>query len=145
MTVELPGRLLEQLRTHLEAAYPEEGCGVLVGRDREARRTVERVHALANARRRARARAYRIAPEAFLAVEKRARQDGLEVVGFFHSHPDRPARPSRSDLKAAWPYYVYLIGAVSRGRLDDVRAFTLDPGGRRFEAADLRAPLEDRR
>lgn len=108
------------------AAYPEEGCGVLVGRDEDGgRRTVTRAVPAENVVDASRGNRYLIAPERLLAIEREARTQGLEVLGFFHSHPDHPARPSAFDLEHAWPYYSYLIVSVADGRVAGARSWRL--------------------
>jgi len=125
MTLELSPALAERVREHLRRAYPEEGCGVLIGRDQGGRRTVERVAGLENRREDSRRNRYLIAPEQFLAVDREAREAGLDVVGFFHSHPDHPAEPSAFDRDHAWPYYSYLIVSVRGGQVADERSWRL--------------------
>ena len=123
MTLLLSASGREHIRTHLEGAYPEEGCGLLLGRDHPEGRRVEAVERLPNASGDGRLRRYVIEPETFLAAEKVARARGLEVVGVFHSHPDHPAEPSPDDRASAWPFYSYVIGSVRAGRLAELRAF----------------------
>jgi proteasome lid subunit RPN8/RPN11 len=131
-----PGHRRE-IDAHLCRAYPEEGCGVLLGsEDGEARR-VERVVPLANDREDARARRYLISPERLLEAEQEGRASGLEIVGFFHSHPDHPASPSAFDLEHAWPYYSYLILSVERGRVVEARSWRLAADRSRFEPEAL--------
>jgi proteasome lid subunit RPN8/RPN11 len=113
----------EDIRAHLEGAYPEEGCGLLVGRDHPEGRRIEAIERLPNASAVGRRHRYVIEPETFLAAEQAARMRGLEVVGVFHSHPDHPAEPSSDDRATAWPFYSYLIGSVRAGRLAELRAF----------------------
>lgn len=115
---------------HAERAYPEECCGILVGR-REARRdheggTVERVIAGENTREpEAKHNRYEIDPRAILAAEREARADSLEIVGYYHSHPDHPAVPSEFDRDHAWPRTSYLIVSVHDGRAVDRRSWRL--------------------
>lgn len=123
----------EQVHAHLVRAYPEEGCGVLVGRDEGTWRVVERVVVFENQRTDSRRNRYLITPEQLLVVEREARQEGLDVVGFFHSHPDHPAFPSAFDLEHAWPYYSYLIVSVADGRVGEARAWRLAADRARFE------------
>ncbi len=75
-----------------------------------------------------------IDPKEQLKVEKDARSRGLEVVGYYHSHPDHPARPSEYDREHAWPWYSYLIVSVERGEAKDVRSWMLSDDRSRFEA-----------
>jgi proteasome lid subunit RPN8/RPN11 len=109
----------------LERAYPEEGCGVLIGREREGAREVVEVLAFENRRADSRGNRYLIAPEQVLAAERRARDLGLDVIAFYHSHPDHPARPSAFDLEHAWPWYDYLIVGVEHGRARVATAWRL--------------------
>ena len=71
------------------------------------------------------------------AAAAKARAAGLDVVGFFHSHPDHPARPSAFDLENAWPFYSYLIVSVERGRAADSRSWRLAEDRSAFEPETL--------
>lgn len=115
MNLVLSGRVLADIHAAAVRAYPEEGCGVMIGLERDDRREVARVVALPNSREDSRSNRYVIDPEQFLAAERGARDAGLDVVGFFHSHPDHPARPSAFDLEHAWPWYSYVIVSVHEG------------------------------
>jgi proteasome lid subunit RPN8/RPN11 len=129
----------QALLDHLLRCYPEEGCGLLVGRDGPGGREVRRVVPLRNRDEAPRDRRYTIAPEDFLAVEREARRAGLDVVGFFHSHPDHPAVPSAFDLEHAWPYYSYVIASLERGRVAECRAYRLSDDRARFEPEAVHA------
>jgi proteasome lid subunit RPN8/RPN11 len=133
----LRARQAEQIHAHLRRAYPEEGCGVLLGREEGGTRWVERALPFDNRREDSRHDRYLIAPEQFLTAEQEGREAGLEVVGFFHSHPDHPASPSAFDLEHAWPYYSYLIVSVERGRVVDTRSWRLAADRTRFEPETL--------
>ena len=122
-----------EIDAHLCCAYPEEGCGELLGSEQGDTRRVERVVPFANDRPDARANRYLIAPERLLEVEREGRASGLEILGFFHSHPDQPADPSAFDLEHAWPYYSYLIVSVEQGRAADARCWRLAVDRSRFE------------
>jgi proteasome lid subunit RPN8/RPN11 len=110
----LPTSALDTIRVHLAAEYPREGCGVLVGRDRGGERELAYAVPTRNADPLARRR-FHIPPDELLAAEVQARARGLEVIGFYHSHPDTGALPSSSDLAGAWAYYTYLIAEVRAG------------------------------
>ncbi len=133
MSLRIHAREHAIVRSHLCAAYPEEGCGVLIGRVRDGVREVERVRVLSNQHEDSRGNRYLIAPENFLAADREARAAGLDVLGFFHSHPDRPPCPSAFDLEHPWPYYSYLIASVERGELGETRSFRLSDDRSRFE------------
>jgi proteasome lid subunit RPN8/RPN11 len=72
-------------------------------------------------------------PEDFLHAERDARARGLDIVGFWHSHPDHPAHPSQFDTDHAWVDYVYIICNTTAEGTGDVNAFTLDGEGGAFE------------
>lgn len=120
----------ETIERHLEAGYPDEACGVMIGREAltpgpSARTEVVRLVLADNAREDSRHNRYVIPPEAVLAAEKAARAEGLGVIGYFHSHPDHPARPSEFDREHAWPGLSYLIVSIRGGKSEDVRSWRL--------------------
>ena len=136
-SLRLCAALAHQIHAHVRQAYPEEGCGVLLGRDDAGTRAVERVLPCPNRGAAARGHRYQIAPEDVLAADREARAAGLDVVGFFHSHPDHPAAPSAFDLEHAWPYYSYLIVSLEAGRVVDAKAWRLAADRSRFETETL--------
>jgi proteasome lid subunit RPN8/RPN11 len=113
----LPQDCLDLLRLHVERSYPKEGCGILLGSREDGCELVRRVIPTPNAASEPEHR-FVIAPEALIAAQKMAREQGLQIVGFFHSHPDRTAEPSDLDLRQAeWTGCIYLVCAVLRGEL----------------------------
>lgn len=139
MSLALPAISAGRMHEHLCRAYPEEGCGVLLGRERDGVREVERIVELENRREDSRHNRYVIPPEQFLRAEKEARAAGLDVVGFYHSHPDHPARPSAFDLEHAWPWYSYVIVSVEGGRVADMRSWRLRDDRSAFEPEPVAA------
>ncbi len=137
MTLVLSGPQTSEVQAHLLRAYPEEGCGVMLGGEHHGLREVTRIVAFENQREDSRHNRYVISPEQFLAAEREGREHGLDVLGFFHSHPDHPARPSAFDLEHAWPYYSYLIVSVAAGRVAQARAWRLATDRSRFEPETL--------
>jgi proteasome lid subunit RPN8/RPN11 len=125
MTLRLPGALADEIRHHGEAAYPAECCGALVGRVEGAAKEVLRLSPAVN-RRTDDPHRYLIAPDDLRRLEREVREAGQEIVGYYHSHPDHPARPSAFDAEHAWPWYSYLIVRVDRGRGADMASWMLD-------------------
>lgn len=126
MALKLTAELLNAIERHAEAAYPHEGCGILLGRVEGDTRTVTDILPVENQREEAaRRNRYLIPPEVVADGEEIAEQKGLEVIGFFHSHPDHPARPSAFDREHAWPWYSYVITSVERGHASGSRAWRL--------------------
>lgn len=127
------------VETHAAKSYPEECCGVLIGRPLgDGRGTlVERVLPVDNERQDSRNNRYLIHPETVLAAEKEARRLELDVVGYYHSHPDHPARPSEFDREHAWPGLSYVIVSVVDGEAEDTRSWRLDDDRARFGEEEL--------
>ena len=125
MTLRLPGALADEIRRHGEAAYPAECCGAMVGRVEGAAKDVLRLSPAVN-RRTDDPHRYLIAPDDLRQLEREVREAGQEIVGYYHSHPDHPARPSAFDAEHAWPWYSYLIVRIDRGRGTDVASWVLD-------------------
>jgi proteasome lid subunit RPN8/RPN11 len=125
MTLRLPGALADEIRRHGEAAYPAECCGVLVGRTESGAKEVLRLSPAVN-RRTDDPHRYLIAPDDLRRLEAEVRAAGLEIVGYYHSHPDHPAVPSAFDAEHAWPWYSYLIVQIDRGRDAGMASWVLD-------------------
>ncbi len=119
-----------EIRRLAAEAYPHEGCGVLIGRygsgDRVSVVEATSGHNLWSERLRDR---YDLDPADIQAADRSARSRGLDVVGFWHSHPDHPARPSQFDADRAWAEYAYLIVHSEAGGTGDLNAFSLDGEG----------------
>ena len=125
MTLRLPGALADEIRRYGEVAYPAECCGALVGRAEGGAKEVLRLSPAVN-RRTDDPHRYLIAPDDLRQLERAVREAGQEIVGYYHSHPDHPARPSVFDAEHAWPWYSYLIVRVDRGRGADMASWVLD-------------------
>ncbi|MDE0128316.1 MAG: M67 family metallopeptidase [Gammaproteobacteria bacterium] len=109
--------------------YPYETCGVLVGACADDGVRVEKVFQARNLNtERARDR-YVLDPDDLMSADLAAREAGLEIVGFWHTHPDHPARPSETDREAAWDGYSYIILSVSGSRVEDLRSWRLNGEG----------------
>ncbi len=116
---------LDQIRRIGEGAYPNECCGVLVGSVRDGNKHVSEVIEAENQRSDSAANRYLIAPDFILKLERRLGGTRSEILGFFHSHPDVPAKPSVYDREHAWPWYCYLIASVRKGKAEEVLAWQL--------------------
>jgi proteasome lid subunit RPN8/RPN11 len=117
---------LAQIALHSERSYPNEGCGILLGSIEGGRKVVAEVLPTGNAgEEQARHNRYVIPPEELLQGELFAEQRGLEVIGYFHSHPDHAASPSETDREQAWPRYSYLITSVQEGKATETCCWQL--------------------
>jgi proteasome lid subunit RPN8/RPN11 len=126
-------RHLETIRRHAGVCYPEECCGVLIGQTNGETTIVGRVLSVGNERAGSRHNRYLITPETVLAADREAGALGLEVVGYYHSHPDHPARPSDFDREHAWPGVSYLVVSVQGGKVAEARSWRLADDRERFE------------
>jgi proteasome lid subunit RPN8/RPN11 len=132
----------QELRRHGEEAYPHESCGVLLGRvvDDEARVAAALVRC-DNARTDSPQNRYHIDPRDLLRIQRQGRERGHDIVGFYHSHPDHPARPSGTDLaEAHWLGCSYVITSVAGGKAEATASFLLAGGGeqeKRFLAEEI--------
>jgi proteasome lid subunit RPN8/RPN11 len=105
----LPEAIASDIRRHGEETYPHECCGALVGREGRVASAV----ALPNTTEEGPRRRFLVRPSDYLLAERRAGELGGELLGFYHSHPDHPARPSQYDLEHAWPTFAYVIVSVA--------------------------------
>jgi proteasome lid subunit RPN8/RPN11 len=124
VTLRLSEALAGEIRRHGEAAYPAECCGVLVGRADGDAKEVMRLSPAVN-RRTDDPHRYLIAPEDLRLLDREVRAAGQEIIGYYHSHPDHPARPSAFDAEHAWPWYSYLIVRIDGGRGADMASWVL--------------------
>jgi proteasome lid subunit RPN8/RPN11 len=137
--IKLEARHEEEIGRHGEAEYPEECCGLLIGRFAEdGRKLVAEVYPISNAREEE-ARHHRslITPAEYLRGERHARSLGLDIVGNYHSHPDHPAVPSQFDLDHAWPTWSYIIVSVRDGQAHDLRSWEMLEDRSRFDEEEI--------
>jgi proteasome lid subunit RPN8/RPN11 len=123
---------LAEIQQHGEATFPHECCGFLLGRLEDNRRIVTQIQRAQNLREDSPHNRYEISPQNYLQADREARQAGLDIVGFYHSHPDHPARPSQFDLENAWPELIYVIVSVNKGKAGEMTAWKLADDRSRF-------------
>jgi proteasome lid subunit RPN8/RPN11 len=127
---------LDLLRRYGEETYPHECCGILLGKIRGDARTVEAVIRAGNTRTDSPHNRYHIDPKELVAAQRKAREQGWDIVGFYHSHPDHPARWSATDLaEAHWIGCSYVITSVEKGHAMVTNSFALlgaDEDNKRF-------------
>ena len=126
---------LDAIRAHGAEGYPSEICGIMIG-PRGDREVTEVKRARNTVVDRARDR-YEIDPRDQIRIQREADAAGLDIVGYYHSHPDHPAQASRFDTERAWAGYVYLIVAVHDGKPVDANAFVADDDGGPFHPEQL--------
>ena len=124
--LKIPQKLLDQIHEHLEAAYPEEGVGFLIGTEENPRR-VEMLYPVENASpKEERPTRYNVVPRDIIAADEKAEEMGLSLIGVYHSHPDHPDKPSETDLKLAQPHFSYMITSVMNGKAISTKSWLLE-------------------
>ena len=131
---------LDQIRAHGIRDYPYECCGLLLGRFEEDGKLVKQTYPISNAREEsAKRNRFLITPEELMRGEQYARGKDLEVVGFYHSHPDSPALPSQYDLEHAWPTYSYIIVSTRANEATDLFSWEQEPDRSRFNQEEIKS------
>jgi proteasome lid subunit RPN8/RPN11 len=116
----------EAIRAHGEQTYPHECCGALLGRAVQAGWQIEAAVKAGNTRSDSAHNRYQIAPVELVRIEREARQQGLSIAGFYHSHPDHPAQWSQTDFEEAhWLGCCYIITSVVQGSATMTNSFLL--------------------
>jgi proteasome lid subunit RPN8/RPN11 len=141
----ITSHLAEKIRAHGSETYPHECCGALLGRDSEfvkdatdsgqraeAPREVLRLFPLANRNGDSPRNRFMVTGEDVRKAELAAQDQGLEIVGWYHSHPDHPAHPSEYDRDHAWPWYSYIIVSVHHGAAGDMTSWRLSNDRQEF-------------
>ena len=129
----LPKNLDQEIRAHGAKDYPNECCGAMLGTDGDSGREVRSLFPLVNRRDDSPRNRFSITPEDFRAAEKAASERGLDLLGWYHSHPDHPARPSEFDREHAWPWYSYVIVSVDGGVPKDLTSWQLEDDRSKFQ------------
>jgi proteasome lid subunit RPN8/RPN11 len=137
MTIVINAEQLKLIYNHAESVYPEECCGILLGEMAGLSKTVVEVIPTINTWKKAESdevnrnknSRYSIDPQDIFTAQKRARELHLDIIGFFHSHPDYPAIPSTCDRTQAWEVYSYPIVSVVKGKVSEIKSWVLDSDG----------------
>jgi proteasome lid subunit RPN8/RPN11 len=144
-TLWISRQLAEKIRAHGTETYPHECCGALLGRDAGVversdpakypvapEREILGLYPLVNRRDDSPRNRFSVTSEDVMAAEKAARERGMDVVGWYHSHPDHPARPSQFDRDHAWPWYSYIIVSVQNGAAQEMTSWRLNDDRQEF-------------
>lgn len=123
--LKIPASLMQRIHAHGVETYPHECCGALLGRDTDGAREVLDLLPLANRRNDSPRNRFELTPEDVRRAEKTAGEKKIDLIGWYHSHPDAPARPSEFDREHAWPWYSYIIVSVQKGQPHDTTSWRL--------------------
>jgi proteasome lid subunit RPN8/RPN11 len=133
--MQIASSALDDIRAHGSEGYPHEICGIMLGPRGEGRVTeVRRARNIIVERARDR---YEIDPRDHIRIQREADAEGLDIVGYYHSHPDHPAQASRFDTERAWAGYAYLIVSIENGKPVDANGFVADKDGGPFRPERL--------
>ncbi len=138
-TISFQASILDEIRAHLFRAYPEEGCGFFFGKDGEPRHVTQFL-AAENVFEGDRKRRFSIRPADYLLAEQFALENGLDLLGIYHSHPNHPAIPSETDRTNAVPWFSYLIVTTTAAGPTLSRSWQLNEQGQFVE--EVLAQLE---
>jgi proteasome lid subunit RPN8/RPN11 len=119
--MKLSQQLLHQIHQHLESGYPNEACGVMLGKNG----VITEIACADNQRTDSARNRYLIDPLMYMKIERDADKRGMDVLGIYHSHPDVAAKPSQFDIDHAWPNFSYLIVSVVEGKAVESNSWRL--------------------
>ena len=120
MAIIIPETELEIIKKHATEIFPYEACGGLLGRLEGDDRVIVKVYPAENRFGKIAWDSFEIEPKDMLEMDKISRKENLEIIGFYHSHPNHPAIPSSFDINASWPYYSYVILSVKGNSPENV-------------------------
>ena len=136
--ITLSKQQLAQIREHGVRDYPYECCGLLLGHYTAEGKVVTETYPISNAREEsAKRNRFLITPEELMRGERSAVSRDLEIVGFYHSHPDSPAVPSTYDLEHAWPTYSYIIVSTRAEQATDLFSWEQEADRSRFNKEEI--------
>lgn len=113
----------EAMVAHAQSTFPDECCGVMIGKIDGDEKNVTAAIAVENAYKGKQEDRYEIRPEDLLAADKNARAQGLDLIGIFHSHPDCDAYFSKTDLENSCPWYSFVVLSIKGGKFDHANSF----------------------
>ncbi len=133
---------LAKISEHARRDYPHECCGFLLGKESNGWKLVAEARPVANARSDSPRNRFLITPEDYLAGLRYAREQKLDILGFYHSHPDHPARPSEFDREHAWPWFSYVIVSVRQGTPREITSWALAVDDLQFHREEMAVTVQ---
>ena len=124
--LKIPAELMQKIEAHGVETFPYECCGALLGRDDDGGRVVTALFALSNRRQDSPRNRFEITPEDVMLAERTAHDKKLDLIGWYHSHPNAPAQPSEFDREHAWPWYSYIIVSIRDGSAKEMTSWRLE-------------------
>ena len=127
----------KSMQEHAVATCPEECCGFMFGSFKDDRVIIDSVKVVENSHPDFKARRFLISPEDYMNAEKYSEENGLTLVGVYHSHPNHPALPSETDRLAAMPGFAYIIYSIMDGEPAEVTAWELEEDRSKFKELEI--------
>ena len=138
MSIELSRELISIIKRHGEVCFPNECCGFLLGAAENGKKRVRDTRPIENAREQDQQyHRFLITPDTFRLTEQEARDGGLEIIGFYHSHPNAEAQPSDYDLDHAWPWYSYLICSIREEKAQEMTSWVMADDRSAFQGEEI--------
>lgn len=136
--IEISTRLLDRIKIRGEEIYNEECCGALFGDFDNENRIILDLLEFKNEKEESRQNRFLITPDQYRLAEKIAKEKNLELLGFYHSHPDHPAQPSQFDIDHALPWFTYVIVSVNNGKASNLTSWILKEDRSAFHCQRIR-------
>jgi proteasome lid subunit RPN8/RPN11 len=135
--VRISQSVISQIEKHGERTYPEECCGIMLGLNDGNNQIVGEIVEFENEQDENRRRRFFVTPKQYMEAERIATEKKLELLGFYHSHPDHPAAPSEFDRDHALPWFTYVIVSIMNREAKDITAWLLNETRERFDKKEL--------
>ena len=139
--LKLRSDLAAKIQAHGMQTYPHECCGAILGRDANGSREVMALLPLANRRDDSPRNRFEVTPDDVQLAEKTARERKIELIGWYHSHPDAPAQPSEFDREHAWPWYSYIIVSIRTGQPREMNSWRLRDDRTGYDSEAIESPV----
>jgi proteasome lid subunit RPN8/RPN11 len=140
--IEISNELLNRIKVHGEETYNEECCGALFGDYEDETRTIVDLLEFQNEKEESRQNRFLITPDQYKLAERLAKERDLELLGFYHSHPDHPAQPSQFDTDHALPWFIYIIVSVNEDKANNLTAWLLKEDRSGFDHQKIKLSVE---
>ena len=141
--IEISNELLDRIKIHGEKIYNEECCGALFGNSDDENRTILDILEFENEKEESRQNRFLITPDQYRLAEKLAKEKNLELLGFYHSHPDHPAQPSQFDIDHALPWFIYIIVSVNNAKANNLTSWILKEDRTEFDNQKIKVINEE--
>lgn len=133
----IPKTCLFEMQDHGAEAYPLECCGAVLGKIKSENKLIQKIIRIENTSAENKHRRFAITTEDYKNIEKLAKEAELQLVGFYHTHPDHPAFPSETDLQYAWPMFSYIIISIKSKIPHEINSFILNLDTNAFDPEPL--------